>query len=63
MLWLAIHMWALLFAAFAIGLGIGWWVWGANGRHDAPPSARSDTPIGTLDIDYEPAAEADGDKR
>ena len=26
MLWLAIHMWALLIAAFAIGLAIGWWV-------------------------------------
>jgi|GEM_PF-1842330 len=29
MLWLIAHMWFLLFCAFALGLGIGWWVWGA----------------------------------
>lgn len=56
MLWLAVHIWVLLFAAFGIGLGIGWWIWGAS--DDAPPAPQNgDSPLGTLDIDYDPAEE------
>ena len=57
MIWLAVHMWALLFAAFLIGIGIGWWIWGASENASAPPRA-GDTPMGTLDLDYDPAADA-----
>ncbi len=47
MLWLAIHMWFLLLAAFAIGLATGWWM-----RRDAPAApARPETSLGTLDMD------------
>jgi hypothetical protein len=28
MIWLIAQMWALLFAAFFIGIAIGWWMWG-----------------------------------
>lgn len=50
MLWLAAHMWFLLFLAFAVGLGIGWWVWGARADNDAP--VKGDTPMGTLESDF-----------
>lgn len=54
MLWLAVHIWVLLFIAFGIGLGIGWWIWGAS--DETPPAPQNgDTALGTLDIDYEPA--------
>jgi len=58
MLWLAVHMWFLLFTAFAIGIGIGWWIWGTrtNARPPAPPQKR-DAPMGTLNIDYDISAE------
>ncbi|MGV6802449.1 MAG: hypothetical protein ACWA5L_11055 [bacterium] len=28
MIWLAAHIWVLLFLAFLLGLLIGWWIWG-----------------------------------
>jgi len=31
MVWLATHMWALLIAAFAVGVAVSWWVWGRLG--------------------------------
>jgi len=53
MLWLIAHMWFLLLCAFALGLGIGWWVW--NARVDgvvtkAPKAANDKIPVnqGTL---------------
>ena len=50
MLWLALHMWALLLAAFVIGLAIGWWIWGQ--RQTPPvPAATGDAPLGSLDLD------------
>lgn len=55
MLWLAVHMWALLLAAFAVGLGVGWWIWG---QRDEPPAPAQNepAPLGTLNIDDDPGA-------
>ncbi|MEO1251413.1 MAG: hypothetical protein AAFW81_03590 [Pseudomonadota bacterium] len=47
MIWLAIHMWALLFAAFAIGVGTGLWI--RASRNDDRETG--DAPLGTLDAD------------
>lgn len=55
MLWLAAHMWMLLLAAFAIGVGVGWWIWG--GRAPAAAAIGKDEPMGTLDSDLEVAPE------
>ena len=55
MLWLAAHMWMLLFASFAIGLGVGWWIWGA--RTPLAASLGGDEPMGTLDSDLEAVPE------
>ena len=52
MLWLALHMWALLFAAFIIGLVVGWWVWGQRPNTPAP-APRGNAPLGSLDLDDE----------
>lgn len=30
MIWLVAHMWFLLICAFVLGIGIGWWAWGAQ---------------------------------
>jgi len=49
MIWLAAHMWLLLFTAFGTGLGVGWWIWGA--QTDQMPPASSDTPMGSLNND------------
>lgn len=49
MIWLAAHMWFLLFVSFAVGLGVGWWIWGA--RTDQRPPPQEDTAMGTLDSD------------
>ena len=49
MIWLAAHMWFLLISSFAIGLGIGWWIWGA--RTDKMAPINDDTAMGTLDSD------------
>jgi len=51
MLWLAMHMWALLAAAFAIGIAIGWWIWGAASRTPAP--APAEETLGSLNLDDE----------
>ena len=56
MIWLAAHMWMLLLTAFAIGLGVGWWIWGARETRALP--APEETPMGTLDSDF-PAAPED----
>ncbi|NOX83296.1 MAG: hypothetical protein GXP06_09985 [Alphaproteobacteria bacterium] len=49
MLWLALHMWFLLVLAFATGLGVGWWIWGAR---SAPVATLDDeTTMGTLESD------------
>lgn len=50
MLWLAAHMWFLLFLSFAFGLGAGWWIWGARTDDTAP--AKGDAPMGTLESDF-----------
>ncbi len=55
MLWLAVHMWALLLAAFVIGLGAGWWIWGQDPTSPAP-AARGDAPMGSLELDEDTAA-------
>lgn len=55
MVWLAIHMWALLFAAFGVGLATGWWMRGAPKRRSRK-TARPDAPLGTLDSDAPGAA-------
>lgn len=49
MIWLAAHMWFLLLVSFAVGLGVGWWIWGARTDKSAP--VRQPTPMGTLDSD------------
>jgi len=49
MIWLAAHMWVLLFLAFTIGLGAGWWIWGARTQKTAPASGAA--PMGTLESD------------
>lgn len=56
MIWLAAHMWFLLILAFAIGLGVGWWIWGA--RTDARAQARGEAPMGSLEKE---APEESGD--
>ncbi len=55
MLWLAAHMWFLLFTAFFIGLGVGWWIWGLRADKALPP--KGDAPMGTLESDF--SAKAD----
>lgn len=50
MLWLAAHMWILLIAAFVVGVGVGWWIWGADAPDAAPSEEES---MGTLEIDFE----------
>ncbi len=49
MLWLAAHMWFLLLLVFSIGLGVGWWIWGARADDALPPTGAA--PMGTLDSD------------
>ena len=51
MIWLAAHMWFLLFTSFAIGLGIGCWIWGARRIEKTPSPQASDTGMGSLDGD------------
>lgn len=51
MIWLAAHMWFLLLTTFAIGLGIGWWIWGARTIEKTAPPQVSDTAMGTLESD------------
>lgn len=53
MLWLALHMWALLLAAFVIGVAVGWWIWGQ--RQAPPPAAMGDAPLGSLELDDGPS--------
>lgn len=55
MLWLALHMWALLFAAFFIGLGVGRWIWGRERRPPAPAQL-GEAPMGSLSLDDGDAA-------
>lgn len=62
MLWLAVHIWSLLFAAFAIGIGVGWWIWG--GRQSQKKAQRKQSrrlarepAMGTLNSDFEPPAD------
>ena len=57
MLWLAAHMWFLLLLTFSIGLGVGWWIWGARADDTLPPTGAA--PMGTLESD----APAPGPKR
>ena len=57
MLWLAAHMQFLLFVAFFIGLGVGWWIWGARGSKRRAMARRGEALMGTLDSDYRPASE------
>jgi len=57
MLWLAVHMWALLLAAFGVGLGAGWWIWGQKTRPPAP-AKMDDAPLGTLNLDDDAGAGA-----
>ena len=49
MLWLTLHMWFLLIATFALGLGVGWWIWGL--RKDAPLPSAEEAPMGSLETD------------
>ena len=49
MLWLAAHMWFLLLLAFSIGLGVGWWIWGARADDILQPTGAA--PMGTLESD------------
>ena len=58
MLWLVVHIWALLLATFAIGVGIGWWIWGGGSAKQTPePLSKREAPMGTLNIDYDPATD------
>ncbi len=58
MIWLAAHMWLLLLTSFAIGLGIGWWIWGARMIETPIAPPKGDTAMGTLDSD-EPGEKGD----
>ncbi len=65
MLWLAVHMWALLLAAFTIGLGLGWWIWG---QRQAMPPAAGDAQVrsielGSLDLDGDAPSSTAGDPK
>ena len=51
MIWLATHMWFLLFTTFAIGLGVGWWIWGARTIEKTTVPQQGDTPMGSLESD------------
>ena len=55
MIWLAAHMWFLLLFAFATGLGVGWWIWGARNKavQSSQPQENAAT-LGTLESDYAP---------
>lgn len=55
MFWLAAHMQVLLFVAFFIGLGVGWWIWRARPKDALPP--REQPLMGTLDSDFQANAE------
>lgn len=55
MLWLVAHMWILLTLSFAIGLSIGWWVWGLKPSHAIIDT--DEEPMGTLDSDFTPSSE------
>ena len=55
MLWLAVHMWALLLAAFGVGLGVGFWIWGQRSQPPAPVKME-DAPLGTLNLDDDSGA-------
>ena len=48
MFWLIAHMWFLLLCAFALGIGIGWWVWGAQTSNKLPE--RATAPGGDDDV-------------
>lgn len=68
MLWLIAHMWFLLLCAFALGVGVGWWIWNARSVNAsaAPTALETDTPVkqGTLDTDTPSAApKENGPKR
>ena len=50
MFWLAAHMWFLLIAAFAVGVAVGWWIWGK--QPDSPVQRARDEAMGSLALDF-----------
>jgi hypothetical protein len=62
MLWLAVHMWALLLAAFGVGIGVGWWIWGQRSRRPQKIDNETAAPLsmGTLELDDDAGAPASG---
>ena len=48
MFWLLTQMWILVLSAFAIGLGVGWWIWAVNTKKT---EQKSPMEMGTLDSD------------
>ena len=56
MIWLAIHMWMLLFASFGIGLAVGWWIWGVSTSKSVPEKSEQPS-LGTLEADAPLCAE------
>lgn len=50
MFWLAAHMWFLLIAAFAVGVAVGWWIWG--NRPDSDVQRARDEAMGSLALDF-----------
>lgn len=57
MLWLAAHMQFLLFIAFFIGLGVGWWIWGEKSASKGALPPREEALMGTLDSEFQPASD------
>lgn len=51
MIWLAIHMWLLLLAAFAVGMGAGLWIRAGGARRPPAPADGDEAALGTLELD------------
>lgn len=45
MAWLIVHMWFLLFLAFALGIAIGWWIWGIRSTQTYSPQMAAEDPV------------------
>ena len=59
MFWLIAHMWILLFTAFMIGVGAGWWIWGQRKSRD---DRHAEPQLGTLEADGTPETTAAAEK-
>jgi cbb3-type cytochrome oxidase subunit 3 len=59
MIWLISQMWALLFAAFFIGVATGWWMWGPRREKPVMRAADMDGSLAAEDQGAETKAAAE----